>query len=66
MEIGELLLNSIQELPEAERDVILGLYREQLTTLELAQRMDRSEPAIRALHFRGLKRLRKVMGESVA
>lgn len=63
-EIEELLSNAVQELPEIERLVILGIYREQRTTADLARELGRSEPAIRGIHFRGLKRLRKAMGES--
>jgi RNA polymerase sigma-70 factor (ECF subfamily) len=63
-EIEELLLSSVQELPEIEQRVIFGIYREQLTPADLARELGRTEPAIRGIHFRGLKRLRKAMSES--
>ena len=50
-------------LPEAERRVIVLLYRERRTTAEIAADLGRSEGAVRALHQRAVRRLRERFGE---
>jgi RNA polymerase sigma factor (sigma-70 family) len=55
---GELLA-AIDALPESERVVIVALYKEREGTKEIAERLGKTEGAIRALHQRAVKRLRK-------
>lgn len=55
---GELLA-AIDALPEPERAVVVALYKERVGTAEIAQRLERTEGAVRAIHQRAVKRLRR-------
>jgi RNA polymerase sigma factor (sigma-70 family) len=55
---GELLA-AINALPEPERTVIIAHYQEKLTTAEIAGRLGKTEGAVRAIHQRAVKRLRR-------
>ena len=55
---GEIL-TAIDALPEPERAVTVALYKERVGTAEVAQRLGRTEGAVRAIHQRAVKRLRR-------
>ncbi len=56
------LLNAIEKLNPARKQVILLHYFEGLTFPEIAEKMDRTIPAIHQLHFQALKDLKKLVG----
>jgi RNA polymerase sigma-70 factor (ECF subfamily) len=62
-ELRGALLGLIETLPEAERRVVVLLYRERRTTAEIAAELGRSEGAVRALHQRAVRRLRERLGD---
>lgn len=62
-EVLGTLQELIETLPEAERRVIVLLYREKRTTAEIAADLGRSEGAVRALHQRAVRRLRERFGD---
>src|SRR5262249_9491901 len=62
-EIREALRERIGTLPEAERRVIVLLYQEKRTTVEIAAELGQSEGAVRALHQRAVQRLRQQFGD---
>jgi RNA polymerase sigma factor (sigma-70 family) len=55
---GELLA-AIDDLPEPDRTVIVALYKERQAIPEIAGRLGRTDGAVRAIHQRAVKRLRK-------
>jgi RNA polymerase sigma-70 factor (ECF subfamily) len=62
-EVRGALLGLVETLPEAERRVVVLLYREKRTTAEIAADLGRSEGAVRALHQRAVRRLRERLGD---
>lgn len=54
---------AVAALPEVERQVIVGLYHDRVTTDELAQRLGRTVAAVYGLHHRALDRLRKHLSD---
>lgn len=59
VELRGELLDAIAALPEPERAVIVAIYKERVGTAEVARRLGRTEGAVRAIHQRAVKRLRK-------
>ncbi len=57
-----LLADSLAQLPEDYREVLVLRHLEGLTFPEVARRMDRSLDSVEKLWMRGLARLREVMG----
>jgi RNA polymerase sigma-70 factor, ECF subfamily len=54
----------LDTLPEDYRQVILWRYQEEHSFAEIAQRMGRSENAVRKLWFRAIERLEEALGGS--
>lgn len=50
---------AIDALPEPERTVMLAHYKERRTISEIARTLGRTEGAVRAIHQRAVKRLRR-------
>jgi RNA polymerase sigma-70 factor (ECF subfamily) len=59
------LRRALEALPEDYRQVIVWRYQEEQSFAEIAQRMNRSENAVRKLWFRAIERLEQEMGESI-
>jgi len=59
------LRRALETLPEDYRQVIVWRYQEEQSFAQIAQRMNRSENAVRKLWFRAIERLEQEMGESV-
>ncbi len=55
---------AIENLPEAQREVILLHYLENLSMSEVGERMGRTSTAAAGLLHRGLKRLRELLREA--
>jgi len=60
------LLAHIYQLPGDQRDAIWLCHLKELPVAEVAQRLEKSEPAVAGLLQRGLKALRSRMTEGVA
>ncbi len=58
-----LLSLALQELPEAQREAIVGHYFHGESLAEVGEKIGRSGPAVAGLVHRGLKALRKVLQE---
>jgi RNA polymerase sigma-70 factor (ECF subfamily) len=56
-----LLLDAVERLPKAERQVLLLSAVEELSTAEVAKVIGKSESAVRALLYRARSRLRERM-----
>jgi RNA polymerase sigma-70 factor (ECF subfamily) len=56
---------ALEGLPPDYRQVIVWRYQEELSFAEIAQRMGRSENAVRKLWFRAVERLEAAMGGSL-
>jgi len=56
------LLRLVNELPEAQRRVVYERFVEQRSVREIAERLGKSEGAIKQLQLRALERLRAQMG----
>ena len=59
----EELQVAMQKLTEDQREVIVLRFGMDMSHREIAERMGRNEPAIRALQFRAISSLRDVMAE---
>lgn len=63
---GEFVLQvaaAIEQLPETQREAVRMHYLEDLTLREVASRLDKSTGAVAGLLHRGMKTLRKQLGE---
>jgi RNA polymerase sigma-70 factor, ECF subfamily len=60
------VLREVERLPKAERHVLLLSALEELSTVEIADVLGRSESAVRALLSRARARLRERLGEEKA
>ena len=58
-EAAAQMANAVSRLPEDMQAVILGRHMDDLSYAELAQRLGRSEGAVRVLYTRALRRLRE-------
>jgi RNA polymerase sigma-70 factor (ECF subfamily) len=63
-EQGLLLAESLNQLPEDYREVLVLRHLEGLTFPEVAERLDRSVDSVRKLWIRGLARMRTSLGDS--
>ena len=54
---------ALAELPEDQRMVLVLRFLRELPHAEVARAMGRREEAVRALQYRALKRLRKILGD---
>jgi RNA polymerase sigma-70 factor (ECF subfamily) len=54
-----VLFQMVEQLPDAQRDVIVKRFGEERTIAEIAQEMGRTEGAIKQLQFRALETLRR-------
>ena len=61
-----LLAQLLAELPESQRRVLELRFLEQHSIREIASAMGSSAGAVKQLQFRGLERLRELVGESHA
>jgi len=52
---------ALQALEEMEREVVILRFLAGFSLLEVASSVDRSVPAVKAIQYRGLKRLRKLV-----
>ena len=59
----EELQDAMQVLTEDQREVLILRFGMDMSHREIAERMGRNEPAIRALQFRAISALRDVMAE---
>jgi RNA polymerase sigma-70 factor (ECF subfamily) len=57
-ELRDEIVAAMDALPQPERTVVVGLYREKQTVAELATQLGKTDGAIRAIHQRAVKRLR--------
>jgi RNA polymerase sigma-70 factor (ECF subfamily) len=64
-EQADRLRQALETLPEDYRQVIVWRYQEEHSFAEIAQRMERSENAVRKLWFRAIERLEAALGGSV-
>jgi RNA polymerase sigma-70 factor (ECF subfamily) len=55
---------ALADLPEDYQEVIVLRNLQRLPFNEVAERMDRTRPAVQMLWMRAIKRLQEVMGES--
>lgn len=63
-EEAERIRRIVQSLPEDYRQVVTWRYEEELSFEDIAQRMGRSENAVRKLWFRAIERLEEELGGS--
>lgn len=64
-EIRAGLFAAVDALPEMERMVVEALYKEKETVSEVAHRLGKTEGAVRAVHHRAVKRLRRKLSDRV-
>jgi RNA polymerase sigma-70 factor, ECF subfamily len=62
-EIAAKLAGALMELPDDQRQAILGKYWHGLASTEIGDQLNRSPEAVAGLLYRGLKRLREIMVE---
>ncbi len=62
-ELKELLKESIEQLTEKERKVILLYYYEELTLKEISLVLEVSESRVSQLHTRALQKMKKILGD---
>lgn len=58
------LADTVDRLPDAERDAIIAHFILELPLAEVAERLGRTEKAAAGLVFRGKRRLRELLAES--
>lgn len=64
MEIADILVNALSELPEEEMNVLIFQYWQGLKIREIAEIMHRSEPAVSKLRKRAVLRLNALLAPS--
>lgn len=57
------LARALMELPDDQREAILGKYWHGQSSAEIGEQLQRSPEAVAGLLYRGLKKLREVMGQ---
>lgn len=62
-EVKELLKESIEQLTEKERKVVLLYYYEELTLKEISLVLEVSESRVSQLHTRALQKMKVILGE---
>ncbi len=60
----KLIWDAIQQLTENQKNVIILRFGEGLTAPQVAQILDKTEEAVRALQRRGLSNLRKILSQT--
>ena len=60
----EVIWNAIQQLTEDQKNVIILRFGEGLTAPQVAQILNKTEEAVRALQRRGLANLRKILTQT--
>lgn len=63
-ELRALVLAVVDDLPAVEKAVVEGIYRDRIPPRVLAERLGRSESAIRGLHLRAMDRLKSILEAS--
>lgn len=58
------LARALMELPDDQREAILGKYWHGQSSAEIGEQLQRSPEAVAGLLYRGLKKLREVMGQA--
>ena len=58
------LATALMELPEDQRQAILGKYWHGLSSSEIGDQLQRSPEAVAGLLYRGLKKLRQIMSQT--
>ena len=61
-ELKRMLMESLGDLTEKEKKVILLYYYEELTLKEISKVMEVSESRVSQLHTKALQKMRKKMG----
>lgn len=64
-EQAERIRTIVQSLPEDYQQVIAWRYEEELSFAEIAERLGRSENAVRKLWFRAIERMEQELGGSI-
>lgn len=59
-EYRESVLDRVRVLPEADRDLIVAVFLDELSLSEVAERMDLSLEAVRSRYKRAIRRLREL------
>ncbi len=59
------VLSLMQELSEEQREVMMLRFVEDMSTREIALHLNKKEDAVRALQYRGLKKLKKRMKKQI-
>lgn len=57
------LADALEQLPPAQREAVVLHHLQGCPLTEVAQRLEKSEPAVAGLLFRGFKRLRELLRE---
>ncbi len=65
-ERADLLLHEIAQLPDDQRVAIEMHHLQELPLAEIATRLNRQKPAVAALIYRGMKKLRQTIDASAA
>lgn len=60
-ELQAVLLAKIDDLGELDRRILQWIYRDRLSFAMVAQRLGRSESAVRGLHHRAIRRFRRLL-----
>ncbi|MEY4565346.1 MAG: polymerase sigma factor SigW [Planctomycetota bacterium] len=63
-ERAAVLARALMELPDDQREAILGKYWHGQSSAEIGEQLQRSPEAVAGLLYRGLKKLREVMGQA--
>lgn len=58
---AQRIFTALQALEETEREVLILRFLAGFSLQDVAQSVDRSVPAVKAIQYRGLKRLRKMV-----
>ena len=57
------LADALRELPQAQRDAVILRHLQGLSLAEVAHQLDRTEPAVAGLVYRGLNKLHELLDE---
>jgi RNA polymerase sigma-70 factor (ECF subfamily) len=63
-ELEDRFWAALEELDEADREIVLMRHQEQLGNSEVAEILGLSQPAAGMRYLRAIRRLRDVLGES--
>jgi RNA polymerase sigma-70 factor, ECF subfamily len=65
VELRAQLFRAVESLPVDQRRVIVMRFAEEKSIREIAEKLDRSEGAVKQLQFRGLENLRNRLGDLI-